>query len=76
MRQAWVFLRILVHLGFNGRNNGPATLRSVFEMLLERIIASFPSIKSLSAKKADTVIGVFGIRFEVESGFCQLETIC
>jgi hypothetical protein len=42
----------------------------MLEMLLERIIAGFPSIEALPAEEANTVVGVFGVRFEVESGFC------
>lgn len=76
MREAWILVRILVHFSFNSSDYGPTTLGSMPEMLLKRIIAIFPSVQALSAKKADAVIRIFGVRFEIESGFRQLRRSC
>lgn len=44
VRQGWILLAILLDVDSNRRRNGPAAVWRMFEVLLEWIVARFPTV--------------------------------
>lgn len=71
--QVRILLDVVVQLGLDGGNNGPAAVPGVHKVLVERVIASFPAVQAFLAQKAHDIVGVLWGRAEEETGFGELE---
>ena len=69
-------LSVVAQVGLDGRHDCPAALGSVLDVLLQRVVALFPTIEGLAAEKAHDIVGVAGVRLEEESGFGKLFGTC
>lgn len=67
-----VFSCVISNIGLNGSNQCPTAVGRMFDMLVDRVVASFPSIQSLFAQEAYRIVGAVGARAEYKSGSGKL----
>lgn len=67
-----VFSCVVSNIGLNGSNQCPTAAGRMFDVLVDRVVTSFPSIQSLFAQEAYRIVGAVGARAEYKSGSGKL----
>lgn len=67
-----VFSCVISNVGLNGSNQCPAAMGRMFDVLVDWVVASLPSIQSFFAKEAYRIVGAVGAGAEYKSGSGKL----
>lgn len=67
-----VFSCVISNIGLNRSNQCPTAMRRMFDVLVDWVVTSFPSIQSFFAQEAYRIVGAVGAGAEYKSGSGKL----